>query len=67
MNIRILASLVGEDALGSYQYGKGDHQGVPDERAVRLIRSGRAVPIHEPKIETAELPRPTVEKRKRKQ
>jgi hypothetical protein len=34
---------------------------------VRLIRSGRAVPIHEPKIETAELPRPTVEKRKRKQ
>jgi hypothetical protein len=66
MDIRVLSSLVGQDDLGAFQYGKGDHRGVPDERAVRLIQNGRAIPIPDQKKETAELPRPAVEKRKRK-
>jgi hypothetical protein len=65
MDIRVLNSLVGEDDLGTFQYGKGDHRGVPDKRAARLVKSGRAIPIPTA-IQTTELPRPAVEKRNKR-
>lgn len=65
MTIQVLDSLAGQDALGSFSYGKGIHEGVPGERAAELIRAGHAIPVPTDKTEKA-IPNPArIEKRKK--
>ena len=43
MKVQVLDSLVGEDELGKYSYGKGLHENVPESRAKQLIKAGLAL------------------------